>query len=204
MNKSPRRAVTCGMTAFRCLAIFAFLLIPVLHAEPSWQKELTSPSPGPFVVQVPVTLDFELSWKGAINSGKVRIEFAPPDVKKPGTFVVRSSSASLGAAAVLFPYQSHFWSEIDPVSLRPRFFSAVETDKKESVTTTVRHFPGRVESREVTKITKTGKVKQTDKVFSFSPVFDVFSAMLHVRSQKLDDGDHITLVIHPFDTPYLL
>ena len=105
---------------------------------------------------------------------------------------------------MIFPYQNYFWSELDPVSLRPRFFNAVETDKKEHVETTVRHFPGRVESREVTKITKTGKTKQTDKVFAFSPVFDVFSAMLHVRGQKLDDGDHITLVIHPFDTPYLL
>lgn len=28
--------------------------------------------------------------------------------------------------------------------------------------------------------------------------------MLHVRSQKLADGDNITQVIHPFGTPYLL
>lgn len=192
------------MTASRCLALLALLLTPILQAAPAWQKELTSPAPGNFAKLPSSVLDYELSWKGAIDSGKVRIEFAPPDVKKTGIYVVRSSSASLGAAAVLFPYQNHFWSELDPDSLRPRFFSAMETDKKESVTTTVRHFPGRVESREITKITKTGKTKQTDKVFPFTPVFDVFSAMLHVRSQKLDNGDHITLVIHPFDTPYLL
>ncbi len=192
------------MTASRLLAVLAFLLAPLLHGAPDWQKELTSPQPGTFGKLAPCVLDYELSWKGAINSGKVRIEFAPPDVKKPGTYVVRSSSASLGAAAVLFPYQNYFWSELDPVSLRPRFFNAVETDKKEHVETTVRHSPGKVESREVTKITKTGVTKKTDKVFAFSPVFDVFSAMLHVRGQKLDDGDHITLVIHPFDTPYLL
>lgn len=192
------------MSASRCLAILALLFSPLLQAAPAWQKELTSPAPGTFSRPVPTVLDYQLSWKGAIDSGKVRIEFAPPDVKKPGTYVVRSSSSSLGAAAVLFPYQNHFWSELDPVSFRPRFFHAVETDKKETVTTTVRHFPGRVESREITAITKTGKTKQTDKVFSFAPVFDVFSAMLHVRSQKLDTGDHITLVIHPFDTPYLL
>ena len=28
--------------------------------------------------------------------------------------------------------------------------------------------------------------------------------MLHVRSQKLDTGDQITLVVHPFGTSYLL
>ncbi|RYF47893.1 MAG: DUF3108 domain-containing protein [Cytophagaceae bacterium] len=204
MNNSGRRSVTCGMTASRLLAVLLLLVAPLAWAAPEWQKELTSPKPGNFGRPAPAVLDYQLSWKGAIDSGKVRIEFAPPDVKKPGTYVVRSSSASLGAAAVLFPYQSHFWSELDPVSFRPRFFSAVETDKKETVTTTVRHFPDRVESREITKLTKTGKSKQTDKVFTFTPVFDVFSAMLHVRSQKLDNGDHITLALHPFDTPYLL
>ncbi|RYD47662.1 MAG: DUF3108 domain-containing protein [Verrucomicrobiaceae bacterium] len=204
MNNSLRRSVSCGMTAARCLVILFFLFPSVLQAATAWQKELTSPVSGSFARPNPSILDYELSWKGAINSGKVRIEFAPPDAKKSGAYVVRSSSASLGAAAVLFPYQNHFWSELDPVTFRPRFFHAVETDKKETVTTTVQHLAGRVESREVTKITKTGKIKQTDKVFTFSPVFDVFSAMLHVRSQKLDDGDRITLVIHPFDTPYLL
>jgi hypothetical protein len=204
MNKRLRRVVSCGMSASRCLAILALLFVPLLQAAPAWQKELTSPDPGTFSRPVPTVLDFQLSWKGAIDSGKVRIEFAPPDVKKPGTYVVRSSSASLGAAAVLFPYQNHFWSELDPVSFRPRFFHAVETDKKESVTTTVRHFSGRVESREITSITKTGKTKQTDKVFAFAPVFDVFSAMLHVRSQKLDNGDKLVIPLQPFNKPYLM
>jgi Protein of unknown function (DUF3108) len=204
MNKRLRRAVSRAMSASCRPAILALLFTPLLQAAPAWQKELTSPAPGSFAKPAPSVLDLQLSWKGTINSGKVRIEFAPPDVKKSGAYVVRSSSASLGAAAVLYPYQNHFWSELDPVSLRPRFFSAVETDKKETVTTTVRHTAGKVESREITKITRTGKSKQTDRVFFFAPVFDVFSAMLHVRSQKLDTGDAVTLVIHPFDTPYLL
>ena len=37
-----------------------------------------------------------------------------------------------------------------------------------------------------------------------APLPGYASAMLHVRSQKLDDGDQITLVVHPFGTPYLL
>ena len=37
-----------------------------------------------------------------------------------------------------------------------------------------------------------------------SPIFDIFSAMLFIRSQKLDNGDAITQVIQPFDSPYLL
>lgn len=116
----------------------------------------------------------------------------------------RSLDSSCPPAAVLFPYQTSFWSEIAPTSLRPRYFHAVETDLRETVTTTVRHAITRVEGVEVTQQHNTGKTQQTDRSFAFSPVFDIFSAMLLVRSQKLATGDHVTLVIHHFDTPYLL
>jgi hypothetical protein len=151
-----------------------------------------------------MVLDLQVSWNGMINAGTVRMEFAPPDVKKTGSYVIRSSAASHGTAAALFPYQTFFWSEVDPLTLRPRYFHAVETDKKEKVVTTVNHVPLRVESQQEAKLLKTGKVSLTKRVFTFEPVFDIFSVMLHVRSQKLDTGDQITLAIHPMDTPYLL
>ena len=189
----------------RCRPILmALLLTPLMHAAPAWQGELTSSTPGPFAKLPPTVLDYQVSWNGAIDAGRIRMEFAPPDVRKAGTYVVRSSAASQGAGAVLFPYQTNFWSEIAPTSLRPRYFHAVENDPKETVNTTVRHSPSRVESVEITRQHKTGKTKQTDHVFAFAPVFDIFSAMLLVRSQKLATGDHVTLVIHPFDRPYLL
>ena len=192
------------MSARCCSILMTLLLTPLVHAAPAWQSELTSPSVGPFTKLVPTVLDFQVSWNGAIDAGSIRMEFAPPDVKKAGTYIVRASAASHGAAAVLFPYQTNFWSEIAPTTLRPRFFHAVEIDQKETVNTTVRHASSNVESVEVTKQHNTGKTKQTDRSFGFTPVFDIFSAMLLVRSQKLVNGDHVTLVIHPFDTPYLL
>lgn len=173
-------------------------------AEPAWKKELTSAAPGSYPAIPSGTLELQLSWKGMLDSGRVSIDFKPKDVKKPGTLVIRSSARSLGPAAGLFPYQNHFWSELDPTTFKPRFFHAVETDQKETVTTTTRHFPDRVESAEITKILKKGSTKRTDRIFRFAPVFDIFSAMLHIRSQKLDAGDLITLVVHPFDNPYLL
>ena len=202
-NRFVMRSLGKTSTHFR-LAGFALLILPCLQAEPSWKPELTSPQPGAFPKPAPASLTLQVSWNGTLNAGTVRIDFAPPDVKKAGSYIIRSSAASHGAAALLFPYQTNFWSELATTSLRPRFFQAVETDHRETVTTTVRHFPNRVESCEITKPLKTGVGKQTDRVFEWSPVFDLFSAMLHVRSQKLATGDQIVLVIHPFDTPYLL
>ncbi len=180
------------------------LLTPLVAADPAWKPELTSPAAGVFLLPPSSTLVYQVSWKGMIEAGNCRIEFAPPAVKKPGNYVILANSASVGAASLLFAYHSNFWSEIDPVTLRPNYFQAIETDDKETTSTTVRHFFTKVESSETTKKLKTGVSKKTDRVFNFSPVFDIFSAMLHVRSQKLDVGDQITLAILPFDTPYLL
>jgi hypothetical protein len=191
------------MTPRPFLPLFLAIATSAL-AEPTWQKELTSSAPGNHPALPPSSLDLQVSWKGMIDSGKIHLEFAPKNAKKPGAYVVRTSATSIGAAASLFPYQSNFWSEVDPTSLKPRYFHAVEADAKESVTTTTRHFSDRVECAETTRLIKKGTELQQDRVFKFSPTFDIFSAMLHVRSQKLDDGDQITIVVHPFGTPYLL
>lgn len=175
-----------------------------LAAEPAWKKQLTPDQPGGHAPLPSCSLDLVLSWKGMVDSGRIRMEVAPKDVKKPGQYIIRSNAASTGAAAALFPYQNSFWSELDPASMKPRYFHAVEKDNKETVTTTTRHFPDRVETREVTRPNKGGKESSEDRVFEFAPTYDIFSAMMHIRSQRLSDGDQVNIVVNPFGTPYLL
>jgi hypothetical protein len=200
MQQRFARMVKCMLA----LSGTAIVLNSAASAEPTWKKDLTPATPGTFPRLAPCAIDYQLSWKGMLNAGAMRMEFAPKDAKKPGTLVVRSSANSLGAAAVLFPYTSHSWSELDPASLRPKFFQGTETDHKETVTTTNRYFPDRVESTETTKPLKKNTSTRKHHTFTASPIFDIFSAMLHIRSQNLATGDQITLLIHPFDNPYLL
>ncbi|MFT3992183.1 MAG: DUF3108 domain-containing protein [Luteolibacter sp.] len=191
------------------LSLLAFLFeasfsIASAQSAPSWAKDLTSPAPGPFSVPAsPLALDYQLSWQGTMNAGNLKMEFAPPDAKKPGQYVVRSSANSTGAAAALFPYQHHFWSESQPKSLKPALFQATEIDRKESTTTTVQFTDSKVTSHETSKTLSSGKISTKDRSFAFAPVYDIFTAMLHVRSQKLDQGDAVCIVIQPFDQPYL-
>ena len=184
--------------------VLFLLLASALGAAPAWESDLTSSTPGTLPNPVPGVIDMQLSWNGMISAGKMRIEFAPPDAKKTGAYVVRFSSSSVGAAAALYPYQTNFWSELDPKSLRPRYFQATEVDHKERVKTTVHYYPKRVESHQITRSLKTGNIEETRHGMKFAPMFDIFSAMLHIRSQKLADDDRITLLIHPLDSPYLL
>jgi hypothetical protein len=190
--------------ALRSLLFLAFAPAVLAAEEPAWQKELTSPAPGSYPPVPASVLNLQVSWKGLVNAGKLRLEFTPPNPNKPDMFVVRSSATSLGPAALLFPYQSTSWSELNASSLRPRLFHAVETDEKESSTTTTRFFADHVEFLESTQLLDKQTKSEKKRSFQFTPVFDIFSAMLHVRSQKLAIGDQISLVVHPFGTPYLL
>ncbi len=183
----------------------SFLISAPLHAAPAWTRELTPPQPGGFAAPAPATLDLRVSWKGLLDAGRLRLEIAPKEANKPGRIVVRSSAASSGPAAALFPYRSDFWSEIDPASLRPVFFHAVETDRRETLTTTSRFTASQVRSEELNRPLDPHKpaARQTTS-FRHPAIYDIFSAMLHVRSQRLAVGDRLAIVVHPFDKPYLL
>lgn len=173
-------------------------------SAPAWKAELSPAKAGSHPAIPPSTLDFTLSWKGMVKAGMLRMEFAPKGVKKPGAFVIKSSASSLGAAATLFPYSHSYWSEIDPRTLGSRYFHATEDDGEESVVTKNRYTGASVSVNEVTTVTKTGLVKTQAFRFPHGPARDVFSAILYVRSQKLDPGEEHTLLLIPFTSPYLL
>jgi hypothetical protein len=178
--------------------------LPLQAAAPAWKSELTSPARGPLPNPAPASIELELSWKGMLRAGVVTIDFAPRDVRKPGIYCVRASSASLGAAALFHPYRSDFWTEMHSKTLIPRYAHAVETEPEEITDTTVRYHSNRAEVMEIVKTIKTGATRKSTRVFREPAVFDIFSAMLHVRSQPLAAGDEIRIVVMPFTTPYLL
>ena len=194
----------CGSPAAALLLTITVNSPGISNAAPGWTKELTSPIPGNFKLPVPMSVELQISWQGLVRAGVVKIDFAPPEEKKSGAYIVRAHSKSEGPAAVFFPYESSFWAEISPQTLRPIHFRSVETDDVEAITTTVRHDSTRAASTEISKRIKSGEIRTKRQNFKFSPIYDIFSAMLHVRSQRLKDGDQIALVIVPFDTPYLL
>lgn len=203
MNK-PLPLRVKASTMGQNILLFSLLLTLFASAEPVWKKELTSTAPGSHPAITPMSLDLQVSWKGMIDSGKVHIDFAPKGINKAGRLVVRSSSDSVGAASKLFPYHSDFWSEVDPKTLLPLYFHSNEVDRKEAIDSTVKYGAFGARSHEVTKVFKNKKTLVEDHHFAHYPTFDIFSAMLHVRSQALQKGDKLALIVMPFNTPYIL
>jgi hypothetical protein len=185
--------------------ILTFLLTAACAlSDPAWKADLSPAKPGAHPALPPSTMDFTLSWKGMLKAGKVRMEFAPKGARKPGAMVIKSTASSQGAASKLYPYSHSYWSEIDQRTLASRYFHSTESDSKETTVTTNRYSSRSVDVRESGTKRKSGAATTEAYSFPHGPARDVYSAILHVRSQKLDPGDEHTLLLLPFKTPYLL
>ncbi len=178
---------------------------PLFGAEPEWKDQLTSTKLGNYPAMPGGTMEFRVSWKNILNSGKLKMEFLPDESKKPNTYVIRSTAESEGPAGVIFPYEGHSWTELRANTLKPKLFHSRENSEGDKITTTSRFFSNRVECKEV-KVPKDKKEQnETEKnTFHHAPVFDIGSAILHIRSQELKNGDTIKILIHPFSSPYLM
>jgi hypothetical protein len=184
--------------------VLIILVTSSLCANPEWAKQLTSPKPGSHPAIESSKLEYSLSWKGIVKAGHFDIEFAPKKISKPGLLIVKSTAFSQGVAKKLFPYNHSYWSEIKPTTLESRYFQASETDSKEKIVTTNHYSPSKVDLNEVSTDLSNSKKTTLTKTFSQPNVRDLFSAILFVRSQKLDVGDTHTMLILPFKSPYLL
>ena len=188
-------------TIFSTLCSF-LMALPLIAVEPSWAKEITSAKPGSHPPLRPTKLLYQLSWKGQVQAGHVIFTFG---AKGSNDKILKTTCVGgiEGVAAKLFPYSFDMQGQVNKNDLSPLLMHCSETDKEETQVTTVRYFPGMVNVKEVSRPHNTGVDATMNRTFAFAPVFDAFTSMLHIRSQTLKQGDEITIVIHPFASPYL-
>lgn len=173
-------------------------LLSSLHAQ--WNKQLTPT--GPFKKLSPEKLEYQLSWKGAINSGTVTFELGVKDARYPKAFLGHIHGRSTGAAYALFPYRFTFTSFSHAQSYLPILFVADEVDDKERVTTKNRYKAPGVIHQSTTKVYKIKDPIEKQHTFTVQQAHDPLTAMLAVRAHPLKNGDSVNLCIHPFSSPY--
>lgn len=185
----------------KTLALTLALALP-LHAD--WKSDVTPATLGPHPKLKPQEFEYRLSWKGMVSAGKLTFTFGARNPKFPSDYHARVSGGSTGLASKLYRNNVTVMSRLDPATLRPRASVAVQDEGDEVNTTRTTWRGPLVSSEQTTRITKNGKSGTIRSEFRFTPVHDLFSAMLHVRSHKLDDGNTLTLPVQPFNKPYLL
>jgi hypothetical protein len=183
---------------------FLLFLALALPASADWKTEVTPAKLGPHPKITPQALDYRLTWNGMVNAGKLSFTFGTKDPKFPSDYGAKASGGSTGVASALYRTKFTMMSRLDPATLRPRVAVGIADEGDEVNTTRTTWHGPLVKSEQTIRITKNGKSGTINREFRFTPVHDVFSAMLHVRSQKLNNGDKLVIPLQPFDKPYLM
>jgi len=162
-----------------------------------WIKSLTSSkNPGDFPPPAPMRLAYRFGWHG--------IQAATADVRlsSPGknTLEIDAKGGTSGLPRILFKLDVLHQATENSSTLRPIHFVQEEKYRSEIVKTKVDFQPTQVVG--IREKIPSDQPPQPN-TFKFSPVFDMATALLWVRSQPLEDGDSESLVVWASNAPYL-
>lgn len=174
-------------------------LTTVLLANASagdWQAELTR-KPGTFAPLRPLKANYDFGWAG-FKAARAEVEFSRT---ASGQYQLDVKGASVGAARALWKMDSTSKSVVRAKTLLPIELVQNEVYSDESRKTTVVFGPEEVSRTRETKPADEGSGKT--KKFKFSPVHDLHSALLFVRSQPLEKGNVVRVLTYPAADAYL-
>ena len=164
---------------------------------PEWTKSLTSgKGPGSFVPPPPMRLAYRFGWSG-IEAATADVHFYSPT---RDTFEVEVTGATSGFPRQLFRLDVYHRAMENKLTLRPIHFYQEEKYRSATVKTNVDFTRD-----QVTGLREKIPSDQPSKpnIFKFSPVFDLTTALLWVRSQPLVDGETESIVVWASNAPYL-
>lgn len=184
---------------FWLLVMLVWTVVRLASADeiPEWTKSLTSgKGPGSFVPPPPMRLTYRFGWSG-IEAATADVHFYSPT---RDTFEVEVTGATSGFPRQLFRLDVYHRAMENKLTLRPIHFYQEEKYRSATVKTNVDFTHD-----QVTGLREKIPSDQPSKpnIFKFSPVFDLTTALLWVRSQPLVDGETESIVVWASNAPYL-
>jgi hypothetical protein len=165
--------------------------------KPDWAGSLTTAKgPGNFASPLPMRLAYRFGWVG-LQAANAQIHLFS---QTQTTFEIDATGATSGFARALFKLDIYQQAIANKMTLRPIHFFQEEKYRSETVRTNVDF-----ESNQLTGLREKIPSSYPDmpKIFKFSPVFDMASALLWVRSQPLAEGETESIVVWASNAPYL-
>lgn len=184
------------------LFLFATIAAPAqeVTGPPTWMKNVTRLPPGDHANLRPVALEYTLDWNHRVNAGTFQVSIAK-SAQTQGRFVGDAEGRSTGFARLLYPYDFRARSIVDQNSLRPLTFQLVEKERNEENSYDI-VFESKRQIFTTTSKQKDEIISNTGR-FRFDFGQDALSSAFYLRSQPLQNGDEITMVVTPFNRPYL-
>ena len=131
-----------------------------------------------------------------MNAATAEVEIG----RSEGRLQFQGTGQTTGVARALWKFDVRHRAEADATTLRPILMHQIEEVRGKTITTDlVFEADGVVRTRTDTKANQPAKPKH----FTFPAVFDLYSALLYLRSQPLAEGSVHRLVVYPATGSYL-
>ncbi|HEY7000778.1 MAG TPA: DUF3108 domain-containing protein [Candidatus Udaeobacter sp.] len=174
------------------LAVLAFN--SVLSAD--WQATLSKAPAGNFPELRPLRASYRFGWSG-FTAATGDVHFTKPSESK---FQLDGTGRTIGFVRALWKLDVNYQAVASPETLRP-----IETEQTESYRSKkiVTHLT--FTNNGVTRVRTEGKgaAEAKTRQFNFPNLFDLFSAMLYLRSQPLKDHSVYRIAAYPATNAYL-
>jgi hypothetical protein len=175
------------------LLLFLFLAVPALA---DWRADLSPPEPGPFPPLRPIKLEYQCGWSG-LTAGRVNAQFSHPGAD---TCELDATAATTGLARALWRLDATHEARGDLAAIKPLTVRQQEIYRAQTVRTELDFDEkGVARLRESTGDKNPARRKR----YEFPNLYDLQTALLYVRSQKLDSGAVYRMVVYPATAPYL-
>ena len=168
---------------------------------PEWMKNVTRRPPGDHANLRPVHLDYTLAWNNRVNAGQFEISIDKTG-EKESRFIGDATGKSTGFARMLWPYDFRARSLVDESSLRPITFQLRDADRNEESSYDI-IFQDDSQIFTTTSKRRNEEARTATNRFTFDFGQDVLSSAFYLRSQELKPGEEISMVVTPFNKPYL-
>jgi hypothetical protein len=177
------------------------LLLGLLLAAPAWAGDwrdtLTPLQPGKFPPPRPFKSVYRFGWSGIV-AAQASFDFSKA---ARGQYQLAVKTQTTGFVRTLWRMDSQHTACCQAATLRPIRLEQTEVYKGETETTQADFSADGV--RYLCQKTPSKEPPKKERRFKYGDVFDLQTALLFIRSQRLQAGDHYRLVVFPGKGAYL-
>jgi len=177
-------------------AIFAFLAFGSSSVAENWEATLSKEPIGNFPELRPLRASYRFGWSG-LTAATGDVHFTRPSETK---FQLDGTGRTIGFVRALWKLDVSYQAIASAETLRPIETQQIENYRSKKIVTHLTFT-----SNGVTRARIEGKGAGAPKTrqFNFPNLFDLFSAMLYLRSQPLKERAVYRVVAYPATTAYL-
>lgn len=177
-------------------ATVAFLALCSSSLAENWEATVSKDPPGNFPELRPLRASYRFGWSGfTAATGDVHVTKPSQD-----TFQLDGTGRTIGLVRALWKLDVNYQAVTSAGTLRPIEIDQTENYRSKKIATHLA-FTNTGVTRKRTE--GKGAAETKTRQFNFPNLFDLFSAMLYLRSQPLKDRSIYRVVAYPATNAYL-